>query len=734
MYRIKKVFVGILCTILVFAGIMPTSAMAEDQILVRFVIQEGWYNEGRETTVLETTVSAGTNAKSIAPNALSDEKVQAVLNEPLFGGSGLLDDNTSLSVKDWYYLANTQWKTKPYRSNSLDASIAGVSPEAAGPNADGVLREDTTFYLQLIGSYARLSYHIVYSPADQRIIETLYAGYNGQYAFNGNLFPLGLGTGVKNPQALGSKYQVGNGEGQYTLDGWYTTQKGADSQKQGYNSIEYKPGDNWIYGIYPRQNAPYPNGNAIKRNGLQMPNDWFNYMLYGYLTANIGYDLNGGEGNLPKGDALPPGAEYAVASGEGLTNGDMVFAGWNTKADGSGAYYPYPSKMVVDGHATLYAMWRDAQAQMYTVNFDLNGGDPPAPQSQSVYENSPLIEPDEPDREGYAFVGWNKSADGDADSFWDFQKDLVTQNQTLYAVWERLSFTLSFDLNGAPGENPPSQNLKYGDLAKDPGDPAWRGYTFLGWREIGNSAYWNFAGTFMPARNITLSAQWSRDLDPIEPNTPTPTPTDDPTPTPPTPAPSPSTPTPRPSPSTQSPIPTIPPSSSPGSQTPAPTDEGAISPAPSAAATPAGSQGPDDGDPTVQIEDPDAPLTNLDEGRAWALLNLILSIIGLIISIALLVRYLVKRNREEDDAQDAAKNQTAQERRKKDHVFTILTIVTGIVSIIVFILTENMRYPMVIVDAWTILMAVFFIAQIVFTCLALKGGKEDGEEASPQKR
>ncbi|MDR1185528.1 MAG: hypothetical protein LBK67_12145, partial [Coriobacteriales bacterium] len=44
-----------------------------------------------------------------------------------------------------------------------------------------------------------------------------------------------------------------------------------------------------------------------------------------------------------------------------------------------------------------------------------------------------------------------------------------------------------------------------------------------------------------------------------------------------------------------------------------------------------------------------------------------------------------------------------------------LTIILGIISPIVFFLTENMTLPLVIVDKWTLLMATFVIVQVVLT-------------------
>ncbi len=58
----------------------------------------------------------------------------------------------------------------------------------------------------------------------------------------------------------------------------------------------------------------------------------------------------------------------------------------------------------------------------------------------------------------------------------------------------------------------------------------------------------------------------------------------------------------------------------------------------------------------------------------------------------------------------------------------LLAIVTAIVSLIVFILTEDMRLPMVLIDAWTMLMVVLSIVQIVFLIVARVTSSQTDEE------
>lgn len=70
----------------------------------------------------------------------------------------------------------------------------------------------------------------------------------------------------------------------------------------------------------------------------------------------------------------------------------------------------------------------------FTVTFDANGKDAELPASQRVKQGHPVIEPSaKPRCAGFTFVGWYK--DAACTQAWDFAKDVVTADMTLYAKW-----------------------------------------------------------------------------------------------------------------------------------------------------------------------------------------------------------------------------------------------------------------------------------------------------------
>jgi formate/nitrite transporter FocA (FNT family) len=66
--------------------------------------------------------------------------------------------------------------------------------------------------------------------------------------------------------------------------------------------------------------------------------------------------------------------------------------------------------------------------------------------------------------------------------------------------------------------------------------------------------------------------------------------------------------------------------------------------------------------------------------------------------------------------------------RRKRLVWRILTAVAAIVAIIVFILTQDITAPMILVDIWTILHAIIFVLQLIMIVMAATWKREDAEE------
>ena len=117
-----------------------------------------------------------------------------------------------------------------------------------------------------------------------------------------------------------------------------------------------------------------------------------------------------------------------------------------------------------------------------------------------------------------------------------------------------------------------------------------------------------------------------------------------------------------------------------------------------------------------QIETVPENNTPLAGGSAWALLNLILAIATALASILMLIGLIGKKKEVEDGI--------VIRETEKHGLVRVLTLLPGIGGIIAFILTENMRNPMVFTDRWTLLMVAIALVQLVLVVFGIKRDRE----------
>ena len=143
-----------------------------------------------------------------------------------------------------------------------------------------------------------------------------------------------------------------------------------------------------------------------------------------------------------------------------------------------------------------------------TITFNPNGGTTPTKNKtvtyQSTYGDLPT-----PTLKGYRFKGWFTSANGGT-QITSETKVTITNNQTLYAQWEKAEYSIKYDANGGTGNIPESsypidKNGKITDI-----EPTRVGYRFLGWSKskIAKSPTYKANDIYTEKADITLYAVW----------------------------------------------------------------------------------------------------------------------------------------------------------------------------------------------------------------------------------
>ncbi|MBR4313401.1 MAG: BspA family leucine-rich repeat surface protein, partial [Lachnospiraceae bacterium] len=183
----------------------------------------------------------------------------------------------------------------------------------------------------------------------------------------------------------------------------------------------------------------------------------------------------------------------------------------------------------------VYALWHEMK---YTLRYDLQGGNPDSTfddvtLSASVPYELPAVAPT---KAHHKFLGWalDPSLDPTYQPDSDFVKDYdpTTYEETsplpvatLYAKWQKISYTVVYDGNGSTGGTAPTEQTGYAGEALPLRSNSWTrdGYKFLGWDEDSSATVASYSSATSIYMNkgdadlsddsttvITLYAIWSQ--------------------------------------------------------------------------------------------------------------------------------------------------------------------------------------------------------------------------------
>ena len=126
-------------------------------------------------------------------------------------------------------------------------------------------------------------------------------------------------------------------------------------------------------------------------------------------------------------DSITIGKDTELTLPKDPTRDGYVFKGWVDKNE-----TPIYNKVLLAENTILYAVWeKDETSNTIIITFDTKGGS--KINSITINKDTELILPKDPTRNGYVFKGWV-----DKNETPIYNKVLLVENTTLYAIWEKV--------------------------------------------------------------------------------------------------------------------------------------------------------------------------------------------------------------------------------------------------------------------------------------------------------
>ena len=142
----------------------------------------------------------------------------------------------------------------------------------------------------------------------------------------------------------------------------------------------------------------------------------------------------------------------------------------------------------------------------------------------------------------------------------------------------------------------------------------------------------------------------------------------------------------------------------------------------------------------TEIEDTEIPLAR---ASYWALVNLVTVVLDIIAAVILCIfAWLIGRKKETEEEEESEERTQIEEQEDQDEeeedrkhrvILPLASVITAFVAVIIFLVTEDMRSPMVYTDRWTILMIILAIIEFVIAFVGMRNEKQE-EEDQPQEQ
>ena len=219
----------------------------------------------------------------------------------------------------------------------------------------------------------------------------------------------------------------------------------------------------------------------------------------------VRYELNGGvlhgEEN-PESVTSAGGYELKAPVRQGY-----IFLGWYDQPYGGERYESVGGDSAKN--ITLYALWQKCD-DLFTVYYDLNGGEPNAENPVSVGAGE-VHKLNGASRTGYTFLGWNTEKDGSG----EYVEYLYGVDETLhlYAIFEPKEYVIRYIFEGAyEGEETNPNTVVYGESVTLLPVELY-GHEFIGWYDAKEGG--NKIGVIDAGNILTVTTLYAR-FEPLE--------------------------------------------------------------------------------------------------------------------------------------------------------------------------------------------------------------------------
>ena len=389
-------------------------------------------------------------------------------------------------------------------SASLTAAT-GYHVRALEIPEDGGYMDGTTYRSWIVNISRPSTTNVVrhvYGYFDRNTYNIIYNLNGGSKSSTYNYYPTSA--------TYDSAFNVGNPtKTGYSFKGW--TGSGINTSTAKYGSTKNVATNSWT-----NSNTVVYYGSYMGFNNLTSSNGGYVTLIANWTanTYTINLDKQSGSGGTSTiylkyntGWYSNSGATSSISTISKPTMTGYTFQGYYTEKSGNGTKIIDSTGKIVGSNTyiaesdTLYAYWTP---KIYTINLNKQSGSNGTitiylKYNTGWYSNSAgttsISAITKPTRTGYIFQGYYTDTEGKGTQIINSNGNFVsgkltytTANDTLYAYWIPISYSINFNLgNGSWSGSSPTNNTQYDTVLNIPNPRPPTGYTFSGWTASGTN-------------------------------------------------------------------------------------------------------------------------------------------------------------------------------------------------------------------------------------------------------